>query len=124
MMSTTFAGYKPFAGAFAGRDRGNLLSSATGSVTAHALKSLQERGELFSHVGDEVHENQILGISNPNLTLTFTLTLTPTLTLTLTLTLTRSTRTRSSGSPPSRATSRSTRARSSSLPTCAPHARR
>ena len=33
MMSTTFAGYKPFAGAFAGRDRGNLLSSATGSVT-------------------------------------------------------------------------------------------
>merc|ERR1712127_410573 len=63
MMSTTFAGYKPFAGAFAGRDRGNLLSSATGSVTAHALKSLQERGELFSHVGDEVYENQIIGIS-------------------------------------------------------------
>ena len=63
MMSTTFAGYKPYAGAFAGRDRGNLLSSATGTVTGHALKSVQERGELFSLVGDEVYENQIIGIS-------------------------------------------------------------
>ena len=63
MMSTTFAGYKPYAGSFAGRDRGNLLSSATGTVTGHALKSVQERGELFSLVGDEVYENQIIGIS-------------------------------------------------------------
>ena len=63
MMSTTFAGYKPYAGAFAGRDRGNLLSSATGTVTGHALKSVQERGELFSQVGDEVYENQIIGVS-------------------------------------------------------------
>ena len=62
-MSTTFAGYKPYAGAFAGRDRGNLLSSATGTVTGHALKSVQERGELFSVVGDEVYENQIIGIN-------------------------------------------------------------
>ena len=63
MMSTTFAGYKPYAGAFAGRDRGNLLSSSTGTVTGHALKSVQERGQLFAVQGDEVYENQIIGIS-------------------------------------------------------------
>ena len=63
MMSTTFAGYKPYAGAFAGRDRGNLLSSSTGTVTGHALKSVQERGQLFAVPGDEVYENQIIGIN-------------------------------------------------------------
>ena len=28
-------------------------------MTAHALKSVQERGELFSHVGDEVSEEDL-----------------------------------------------------------------
>lgn len=62
VMTTTFAGYKPWAGDFDKRDRGNLLSHESGTVTGHGLKNAQERGILFSSAGDEVYENQIIGI--------------------------------------------------------------
>jgi len=62
VMSSTFAGYKPFAGEFGGRTRGNLLSFETGIATPFALTKVQERGALFSSPGDEVYEDQIVGI--------------------------------------------------------------
>lgn len=58
VMTTTFAGYKPWAGDFDKRDRGNLLSHESGTVTGHGLKNAQERGSLFSAPGDYVYENQ------------------------------------------------------------------
>ena len=82
-MTTTFAGYKPWAGdfdkrdrgnwhsghfldtsrtspwTFPRRDRGNLLSHEKGTATGHGLKNAQERGSLFAAPGDEVFENQI-----------------------------------------------------------------
>merc|ERR1719163_2194324 len=63
VMSTTFAGYKPYAGDFGERDRGNLLSFETGTTSSFALAKVQERGSLFAKPGDEVYENQIIGIN-------------------------------------------------------------
>merc|ERR1711988_1511676 len=62
VMSTTFAGYKAYAGDFGGRLRGNLLSFETGTATPFALTKVQERGSLFTSPGDEVYEDQIVGI--------------------------------------------------------------
>ena len=61
-MSSTFAGYKPFAGDFGGRDRGNMLSFEQGTVTPFAVTKVQDRGAFFSSPGDEVYEDQIVGI--------------------------------------------------------------
>ena len=61
-MTTTFAGYKPYAGDFAGRDRGNLLSYEGGTANGHGLEKAQERGVLFSKPNDPVYEDQIVGI--------------------------------------------------------------
>ena len=41
VMTTTFAGYKPYAGDFGGRHRGNLLSHEQGVATAHGLEKAQ-----------------------------------------------------------------------------------
>ena len=43
VMSTTFAGYKPYAGDFGGRDRGNLLSFEQGTATPFAIAKTQAR---------------------------------------------------------------------------------
>ena len=62
VMTTTFAGYKPYAGDFGGRHRGNLLAHERGVATPHGLEKAQVRGALFSKPGDEVYEDQIVGI--------------------------------------------------------------
>jgi len=62
VMTTTFAGYRPYAGEFDKRDRGNLLSHESGTVTSHGIMKAQDRGSLFSGPGDDVYENQIVGI--------------------------------------------------------------
>ena len=64
VMSTTFAGYKPYAGDFGGRDRGNLLCHEPGTATPFAISKVQERGALFTQPGDEVYEDQIVGINS------------------------------------------------------------
>jgi GTP-binding protein len=63
VMSTTFAGYRSYAGDFGERDRGNLLSFETGTCSPFSLAKIQDRGALFSKPGDEVYENQIIGIN-------------------------------------------------------------
>jgi GTP-binding protein len=63
VMSTTFAGYKAYAGDFGERDRGNLLSFETGTTSPFSLAKIQERGALFSKPGDEVYEDQIIGVN-------------------------------------------------------------
>lgn len=62
VMTTTQAGYKPYAGDFGMRNQGNLLSNCQGSATGDALMNAQQRGEMFAKPGDEVYENQIVGI--------------------------------------------------------------
>merc|ERR1711988_1379495 len=63
VMSTTFSGYKPYAGDFGERDRGNLLSFEQGTASPFSLAKIQDRGALFSSPGDEVYEDQIIGIN-------------------------------------------------------------
>ena len=62
VMSTTFAGYKAYAGDFGGRDRGNLLSYEQGTATPFSIMKTQDRGAFFSSPGDEVYEDQIVGV--------------------------------------------------------------
>ena len=64
VMSTTFAGYQPYAGDFGGRERGNLLSYDQGEANAHGLEKAEKRGKLFSKPGDPVYVNQIIGINS------------------------------------------------------------
>jgi GTP-binding protein len=63
VMSTTFSGYRSYAGDFGERDRGNLLSFETGTCSPFSLAKIQDRGALFSKPGDEVYEDQIIGIN-------------------------------------------------------------
>ena len=66
VMSSTFAGYKEYAGDFGGRDRGNLLSFEQGTATPFAISKVQDRGAFFTKPGDEVYEDQIVGIHAKN----------------------------------------------------------
>jgi GTP-binding protein len=62
VMTSTFAGYKPYAGDFGQRTRGNLLSTETGRANNHGLDKAQTRGQLFVAHNDDVFFNQIVGI--------------------------------------------------------------
>jgi GTP-binding protein len=62
IMSSVFDGYKPYAGDFGGRDRGNLLSFEQGTATPFAIMKTQDRGAFFTAPGDEVYEGQIVGV--------------------------------------------------------------
>ena len=62
VMSTTFLGYRPYAGDFGQRNKGNLLSFETGTATPFAITKVQDRGAFFTSPGDEVYEDQIVGI--------------------------------------------------------------
>lgn len=64
VMTTTFAGYKPYAGDIGGRDRGNLLAFEQGTANSYGLQKAQERGVLFVRPGEEVYEDEIVGISS------------------------------------------------------------
>merc|ERR1719453_2297067 len=64
VMTSTFAGYRPYAGDFGGRDRGNMLCHETGVANTHGLQKAQERGILFPSPGQEVYEDQIVGINS------------------------------------------------------------
>lgn len=64
VMSSTFAGYKAFAGEFGARERGNLLSHEAGTTTPFAIMKVQDRGALFSKPGDDVYEDQIIGVNS------------------------------------------------------------
>jgi GTP-binding protein len=63
VMTTTFAGYKPFAGEIGSRISGNILSFETGEATAYALMNMQDRGIFYIKPGQEVFENQIIGVN-------------------------------------------------------------
>ena len=56
-----FERYEPWAGAMRARASGSLVADRTGSATAYAMFSLQERGSLFIEPGTEVYEGMIVG---------------------------------------------------------------
>lgn len=61
IFNTLFAGYQPFLGEIDTVEQGKLVALETGSVTAHALVKLQQRGEFIVRPGDEVYAGQVVG---------------------------------------------------------------
>jgi GTP-binding protein len=57
----SFHGYLPVKGDIVTRNKGALVSTDTGQVTAYALETIQQRGTLFVKPGDIVYKNQIIG---------------------------------------------------------------
>jgi GTP-binding protein len=63
VMTSTFAGYKPYAGDLPARQNGNLIATEAGVAATLGCQKAQERGELFIRPQDPIYERQILGIS-------------------------------------------------------------
>ncbi|MEY2819086.1 MAG: hypothetical protein RL275_2549 [Chloroflexota bacterium] len=61
IMHTIFNGYDEMAGSIASRSRGSLVAWEAGTTTAYALKSAEERGQLFIGPGVEVYEGMVIG---------------------------------------------------------------
>ena len=62
----TFDSYGPYKGPFQRRPSGVFIALETGSVTAYAMESLQERGQLFVSPGERVYAGQVCGESARN----------------------------------------------------------
>ncbi|KAK9842368.1 hypothetical protein WJX84_007744 [Apatococcus fuscideae] len=62
VLTTIFKDYAPFAGELNSRENGSLTASAQGQVTSYALDSAQNRGRMMVQPGDEVYEDQVVGI--------------------------------------------------------------
>jgi GTP-binding protein len=58
-----FEGWEPWHGTIRTRTNGSLVADRAGAVTAYALLSLQERGELFVRPGDAVYEGMVVGVN-------------------------------------------------------------
>jgi GTP-binding protein len=61
VMNSLFAGYEEMSGAMAQRSTGSLVAWEVGETTAYALKSAEERGNLFYGPGIAVYEGMVIG---------------------------------------------------------------
>ena len=61
VMSSRFIGYGPWAGDLPGRDRGSLVSQASGESAGYALENLQQRATMFVGPMERVYEGMIVG---------------------------------------------------------------
>jgi GTP-binding protein len=61
IMSSRVAGYGPWCGEVAHRDRGSLVSMENGIATGYALENLQTRGTLFISPIEPVYAGMIVG---------------------------------------------------------------
>jgi GTP-binding protein len=61
IMSSRYVGHEPWRGEVAHRDRGSLISMASGAATGYTLESLQARGTLFVSPMDPVYVGMIVG---------------------------------------------------------------
>uniref|UniRef100_A0A383VSI0 Elongation factor Tu, chloroplastic n=1 Tax=Tetradesmus obliquus TaxID=3088 RepID=A0A383VSI0_TETOB len=64
LLNTIFDSYRPVAGEISMREQGSLIAFETGQVTAYAIETAQERGQLFVKPGDQVYEGQVVGVYN------------------------------------------------------------
>ncbi len=61
VMHTIFNGYDELAGSMSTRTRGSIVAWEAGTTTAYALKSAEERGQLFVGPGVSVYEGMVIG---------------------------------------------------------------
>ncbi|KAL3153995.1 putative elongation factor TypA-like svr3, chloroplastic [Trebouxia sp. C0010 RCD-2024] len=66
MLNTIFSEYGPWSGPIATRENGSLTAHEQGQVTSYALESIQQRGKLFCGAGEQVYEDQVVGIHQRN----------------------------------------------------------
>jgi len=64
MMNHVFAGYEPYKGEIAARNKGSLIAFETGKSVTYGLFNAQERGTLFIGAGVDVYQGMIVG-ENP-----------------------------------------------------------
>eukprot|EP00897_Mesotaenium_endlicherianum_P007770 jgi/Mesen1/7020/ME000365S06157 len=61
IMHHSFSGYERWRGPVEGTRRGSLIAMAGGTITAHALMSLEARGSLFVSPGMETYDGMVIG---------------------------------------------------------------
>jgi GTP-binding protein len=61
IMSSRFIGYGAWRGEIASRNRGSLVSIATGPTTGYSIEALQERSVIFVEPMERVYTGQIVG---------------------------------------------------------------
>lgn len=61
IMNQLFAGYEPYKGDIATRNRGSIVVHETGTTTGYGLWNTQDRGKLFVGAGVDVYEGMIVG---------------------------------------------------------------
>ncbi|MBI4133169.1 GTP-binding protein, partial [Candidatus Uhrbacteria bacterium] len=61
ILSSHFAGFKPYAGEIKKRQVGSMISMAAGKALGYSLWYLQERGELYIKPATEVYEGMVIG---------------------------------------------------------------
>eukprot|EP00775_Hariotina_reticulata_P001560 gene1560-1900_t len=59
LLNTLFDSYRPRAGDIQMRENGSLVAFETGQVTAYALETAQERGQMFCKPGDQAGDLKI-----------------------------------------------------------------
>eukprot|EP00667_Euglena_gracilis_P002880 EG_transcript_2884 len=62
VLNTIFDEYDDWVGDINTRATGSLIAHETGQVTSYAVASAQDRGVLFVKPGEEVYQNQVIGI--------------------------------------------------------------
>jgi len=61
ILTTIFAGFKPYAGTVTKTEFGSMISMENGKALAFALDNLQSRGVLYIPVNTEVYEGMVIG---------------------------------------------------------------
>ena len=64
IMNKLFDGYQPWFGMIPQRNSGAIVADRPGKVTTYACLGMDDRGELFLDVGNEVYTGMILGERN------------------------------------------------------------
>lgn len=70
VMFQNFHQYEAYKGEMVHRQSGVQISMTSGRAVAFALFSLQERGEIFVHPGEDLYEGMIIGVNNKGKDLT------------------------------------------------------
>ena len=74
VLNTLFDGYDDLAGDIAQRNTGALVADRSGRVTAFASYAMEDRGELFIEVGQQVYCGMVIGERNKSLDLNVNIT--------------------------------------------------
>lgn len=64
ILNQIFHDYEPFRGEIEKRQVAVLISQNNAKAVAYALWGLQERGEIFVHVGNDMYTGMIVGVNN------------------------------------------------------------